>query len=68
MQTTTPVPSHVSAVNCNFMYGNCHYILEDNITLDLQEMGFGRVDWVELAQDRDRWRGLGTAVLDLQVQ
>jgi hypothetical protein len=28
---------------------------EDNIKIDLQEIGFGDVDWIHLAQDRDRW-------------
>jgi hypothetical protein len=31
---------------------------EDNIELDLREIGFGDVDWIHLAQDRDRWRAL----------
>ena len=31
---------------------------EDNIKMDLQEVGGGRGDWMELAQDRDRWRAL----------
>ena len=31
---------------------------EDNIKMDLQEVGGGRGDWMELAQDRDRWRPL----------
>jgi hypothetical protein len=32
---------------------------EDNIQMDLGEIGFGNVDWIRLAQDRDRWRALG---------
>ena len=39
----------------------------DNIRLDLQEMGWGYMDWILLAQDRDRWRTLVNAVMNLGV-
>ena len=38
---------------------------EENIKIDLQEVGCGDVDWIELAQDKDRWRALVKAVMDL---
>jgi hypothetical protein len=40
---------------------------EDNIRVDFQEVGFGCVDWTGLAQDRDRWRALVSAVRNLRV-
>jgi hypothetical protein len=39
----------------------------DNIRMDLVEMGSGDVDWIGLAQDRDRWRTLMNSVLNLRV-
>jgi len=39
----------------------------DNIRMDLQEVGCGYVDWIGLAQDRDRWRALVSAVMNLRV-
>ena len=40
---------------------------EDNIKMDLQEVGEGCGDWMELAQDRDRWRALMSTVMNLRV-
>jgi len=40
---------------------------EDNIKMDLQEVRCGDVDWIELAQDRDSWRDLLTAVMNLHI-
>jgi hypothetical protein len=40
---------------------------EDNIKMDSQEVGGGRGDWMELAQDRDRWRALVSTVKKLWV-
>jgi hypothetical protein len=39
----------------------------DNIRMDLQEVGCRHVDWIGLAQDRDRWRTLVSAVMNLWV-
>ena len=40
---------------------------EDNIKMDLQEVGGSCGDWIELAQDRDRWRALVSTVTNLRV-
>ena len=46
--------------------GRPRFRLEDNIRMDLREVGFGCVEWMELAQDRDRWRALVSAVTNLR--
>jgi hypothetical protein len=47
--------------------GRCKHRWEDKIKMDHQEVGCGSMDWVELAQDRDRWQALVNAVMNLQV-
>ena len=61
-------------VRTGFWWGNLREGLgrprrrwEDNIRMDLREVGCGCVDWMELAQDRDRWRALVSAVMNLRV-
>jgi hypothetical protein len=39
---------------------------EDGIRMDLREIGLGGVDWIQLAQDRDRWRAVVSAVMYLR--
>ena len=39
----------------------------DSIRMDLQEVGYGYMDWIGLAQDRDRWRTLVSAVMNIGV-
>jgi hypothetical protein len=47
--------------------GRARYRWEDNIKKDFQETGCGVIDWIDLTWNRDRWRSLVTAVINLQV-
>ena len=47
--------------------GRSRHRWEDNIKMGLQEVGCGGIDWIELAQDRKRWRALVNAVKNLRV-
>jgi ribosome biogenesis protein Nip4 len=40
---------------------------EDNIKMDLREIGFGDVDWIHLAQDSDRWRAVVNTVMSHRI-
>ena len=48
-------------------FGRPRHRWEDNIKMDLQEVGCGGMDWIELAQDRDRWRTIVSTVMNLRV-
>jgi hypothetical protein len=47
--------------------GKLRHRWEDNIRTDLQEVGCGGMDWIGLAQDRDRWWAIVNAVMNLRV-
>jgi len=48
-------------------HGRPRHRWDDNIKMDLQETWFRYMDWIGLAQDRDRWRTLVSAVMNLRV-
>ena len=48
-------------------FGRPRHRWEDNIKMDLQEVRCGGMDWIELAQDRDRWWALVNVVMNLRV-
>jgi hypothetical protein len=49
------------------LLGAHRYRWEDNSYTDLQEVGFGVMHWIELAQDRDRWRAIVNEVMNHRV-
>ena len=49
------------------LLGRPRYRWVDNIGMDLQEVGCGGMDWIELTQDRNRWQALVNAVMNLWV-
>jgi len=53
---------------CRVLVGRARRRWEDNIKIDLQEVGCGGMERVELAQDGDRWRALVNAVMNIRVQ
>jgi hypothetical protein len=67
---------HVASVICPHIFcHNTRYLplgrprrrWEDNIKMDLQEVRWAGVDWIDMAQDRDRWLALVSAVMNLRV-
>ena len=49
------------------LLGRPRHRWEDNIKMDLQEVGCEGMDWIDMDQDRDRWRALVNAVMKLRV-
>jgi hypothetical protein len=49
------------------LFGGRRRRWEDNIKMDLREIGWGGMDWIHMAQDRDQWRALVTTVMNLRV-
>jgi hypothetical protein len=47
--------------------GRPRFRWEDNIKMDLQEVGWGGMDWIDMVQDRDRWWDFVSAVMKLRV-
>jgi hypothetical protein len=50
------------------LIGRPRYRWENNIGMDLQEVGCGGMGWIEMAKNRDRWRAIVNAVMNFRVQ
>jgi hypothetical protein len=48
-------------------FGRPRHRWGDDIKMDLQEVGWGGMDWIDMAQDRDRWRAVVSAVMNVRV-
>jgi hypothetical protein len=48
-------------------HGRHRHRWKDNIKMDFQKVGCGGMDWIELGQDKDRWRALVNAEMNLRV-
>jgi hypothetical protein len=57
----------VGQLEGNKPFGRPMHRWDDNIKIDFQELEWGRMDWIDLDQDRDRWRALVNAVMNLRV-
>ena len=60
---TTDILKHTTVIE--LVYCVCRWV--NNIRMDFQDVGCGYVDWIGLAQDRDRWRTLVSVVMNLRV-
>jgi hypothetical protein len=49
------------------LLGRPRYRWEDNIRMDLREIGWCGMDWIDLAQDKDQWRTLVNTIMNLRV-
>jgi len=47
--------------------GRTRHRREDNIKMNLQEVGCGDMDWIDLAEDRDRWQALVNAIMNYEL-
>jgi hypothetical protein len=52
---------------CGRIILESRHMWEDNIKMDLREIGWGGMDWIDLAQERDQWRALVNMVMNLRV-